>query len=888
MKAVASGDDEQAQGLHLAMLHSPIAMAVSGPGGEFLEVNEAMCRMLGRTAQDLLTSRWSQITHPDDVAADAELAGQVLAGQRDTYRRRMRYLHADGTVVHGELAVVAMRAADGRVGSLIGQILDVTEVVRLQNQYRLIAENVSDVVAVGDNDGVLRWVSPSVTAATGWQAEELVGVPFRDLVHPEERPAVKRIQAELLAGHAQQMELRLRTSDDRYRWMSIRIRPYFDDEGHVVGRVAAWWDADERRRAAVAAQDAQTRFRAAVDAQLDAHLFLEAVRDGQEISDFVLVDANPAAAVYVGMPREAMIGQRFLTLFPSHARSGLYDLYRGVVDTGEPVVLEGSPLVSAVQDTARFFDLHAVKVGDGLSVVWRDVTDRVLAADALAESERRFRILADNSADTVLLASGGVMRWLSPSLETMLGYEPDEWIGHRFEEFTHPDDIALAQSRRAEISAGMHRFTRLRLRHKNGEYHWVDINAAPAADREGDGFTGIVATLRNADELVAFENALADSEAQARAMAAKYEKARDEAVAANDAKTLFLSRMSHELRTPLNAILGFAQLLSMDSLTSDQAESVAQIRVGGNHLLELINEILDISRIEAGRMALSLEPVRCADVVTEAVELVGTLADTSDVSIHADAGDGWLFADRQRVIQILINLLGNAIKYAGGGAQVEVRCEPGRISVSDDGPGIRAQDQERIFNAFERLGAEGRGIEGTGVGLTLSRGLAEAMGGGVEVVSEPGLGATFTLVLPTAEAPIAPEVPSSAGALVGRPRALQVVCVEDHVANALLIQRICARREQVSLSVARTGREGLELARRCRPGLLLVDLHLPDMSGVEVVAAVRDELSETRIVVITADATAAAREAAHRAGADGFLSKPVDVDQVLELLDGSY
>jgi PAS domain S-box-containing protein len=868
---------------HLAMLHSPIGMAVVGTGGELLEFNDALCQMLDRTAEQLVAVRWQDVTHPDDLDSDAALVQQVLDGKRDSYRLHKRYVRPDGSVVHGELAVVAMRRADGTVDAFISQIVDISEVVRLQNQYRLVAENVSDVVSVGDNEGRVRWVSPSVTAATGWSPQELVGTPFRDLVHPEDQTAVRNVQDALLEGMAQQLEVRLRTKAEGYRWMSIRIRPHIDESGTVVGRIAAWWDAEALRQATEHARSAEARYRAAMDAQLDAQLFLDAVRLDGRIVDFVFVDANPAAARYMRMPVGAMIGQRLLELFPGHHDSGLFALYVGVVDSGEPAVLEGSALVSEVQEADRFFDLHAVKVEDGLSVVWRDVTDRVQAADTLADSERRFRLLADNSADTVLLASGGIMRWLSPSLETLLGYKPDDWIGRRFEEFTHPDDVALAQARRAEISAGERRYTRLRMRHHDGHYCWIDINAGPVADLQG-GLAGIVATLRSADELVSFEHALADSEAQALNLAAKYERARDEAVLANQAKTKFLSRMSHELRTPLNAILGFAQLLSMDALSADQREAVGQIRAGGRHLLDLINEILDISRIEAGRLALSIEPVHSADVIAEAVDLMQALAEASGTRLSVDDQDGWLLGDRQRLIQILINLISNAIKY--GGPDVRVHCEPSRISVIDNGPGISQQDQPVIFEPFERLHADALGIEGTGIGLALSLGLVQAMHGEIVLDSAPGAGSTFTVILPQAPAPLAEAEEVSAIPDSGSGSGRRVLYVEDNPANALLMRRISARRSAVILDVAGTGREGISVALSQRPDLVLVDLHLPDMPGEEVLRTIRQELPEAQIVVVTADATATARVRAEAAGADGFLAKPLNVADVLALLDG--
>ena len=226
--------------------------------------------------------------------------------------------------------------------------------------------------------------------------------------------------------------------------------------------------------------------------------------------------------------------------------------------------------------------------------------------------------------------------------------------------------------------------------------------------------------------------------------------------AANAAKSEFLSRMSHELRTPLNAVLGFGQLLEMDELTAEQRDGVVQILKAGKHLLELINEVLDLARIESGRLSLSPEPMAVRDLIDEAVGLIGPLADAAQIDLHLEVEDATVRADRQRLKQVLLNLLSNAVKYnrAGGAVWISghpVAGERACITVADTGPGIAAARLERLFEPFERLGAEETTVEGSGLGLSLTKLLVEAMGGTIEVESEPDRGSTFRVELPLAE-----------------------------------------------------------------------------------------------------------------------------------------
>jgi PAS domain S-box-containing protein len=374
-------------------------------------------------------------------------------------------------------------------------------------------------------------------------------------------------------------------------------------------------------------------------------------------------------------------------------------------------------------------------------------------------------------------------------------------------------------------------------------------------------------------------------------------EAKEEADRANHAKSDFLSRMSHELRTPLNSILGFGQLLDRQSPTEIQRPRIRYILSAGRHLLNLINEVLDISRIEAGNLQLSVEPVCIEEAIHEALDLMRPLAAERTIGLAPSSpleSSTYVLADRQRLKQVLLNLLSNAVKYTAVSGSVTVAFSDSkgltRISVRDNGAGIAVDKLARLFTPFDRLGAEQSTVEGTGLGLALCQRLVQAMHGSIGVNSNLGTGSTFWLELPKAESPLqglAAQMNSTASERATEEESRRILYIEDNFSNVTLVEQMLAERPALELMTAMQGRVGLELARQHSPDLILLDLHLPDMPGWQVLAQLKaDHLTRTiPVVVISADATVPQVKRLVSAGARAYLTKPLDIGEFFRVLD---
>jgi signal transduction histidine kinase/ActR/RegA family two-component response regulator len=376
--------------------------------------------------------------------------------------------------------------------------------------------------------------------------------------------------------------------------------------------------------------------------------------------------------------------------------------------------------------------------------------------------------------------------------------------------------------------------------------------------------------------------------------------AQEAAEAANRAKSEFISRMSHELRTPLNAILGFGQVLQLyEDLTEQQHAAVKHITTGGRHLLDLINEILDISQVESGRLTLSPEPVEVGDLIEEVAQLLAPVAADSSVQlVKSEAGQlerRFVFADHQRLKQVMLNVVGNAIKYNRPGGLVSIHCEEQtagqlRIMVTDTGLGIAPSQMPLLFTPFERLGAERTNVEGTGMGLSLSRNLVEAMSGTMGCDSEVGSGSTFWVELPIVEGQVDRYHRLDKTKREPEPPAVPTLLhVEDNLSNVELVERVLTNRPGIRLLAAMQGSVGLQLAREHRPSLILLDLNLPDVSGERILASLREDPRTARIpvAIVSADATQRQVQRLLSSGARWYLTKPIDVEELLRIIDST-
>jgi PAS domain S-box-containing protein len=597
-------------------------------------------------------------------------------------------------------------------------------------------------------------------------------------------------------------------------------------------------------------------------------------------ANFVLV--NPAYRHILGWEPEELIGQPVRDYFHPDDLERATTAFDPVNDV-VPDVVELDLRERCHDGTFRWMKWTIRKDADLYYAVGHDTTSRRETIDALALSMEKSRAIFDAAVDSIIVIDADLkVVEASPSSDSTFAFTREQTEGRVALDFVHPEDRAMILEA-LERGFANDEVMKVRFRGLHTDGRWVMIESRGRALRDAQGNpTGAVIISRDVSESVETERAL--------------ELAKIEAEKANVAKSEFMSRMSHELRTPLNSVLGFAQILQMEMESPSELEMISYIVKSGGYLLELINEVLDISRVETGSIAVSLELVSIQTLVDECLGIVSRDAEAAGVEIIDECDEArQVRADPQHLKQALVNLLSNAIKYNHEGGTVRLTCDEDsgrvRLRVTDTGSGIAPQLHDRLFAPFDRLDAESKGIEGTGLGLALSKGLMEAIGGSLGVESEPGVGSTFWLDLPLAttsanfaEVDLDPETIS--GPSETPPSTL--LYIEDNIGNVRLIERLLAHRPNIELITSLQGSHGFDLALEHRPDLILLDVHMPDLSGYEVLELLHhdERTASIPVVMLSADASHEQVQRFREAGARDYLTKPLDLQQFLGQLDG--
>ncbi len=490
----------------------------------------------------------------------------------------------------------------------------------------------------------------------------------------------------------------------------------------------------------------------------------------------------------------------------------------------------------------------------------------------------------------VRLSLSGTILEVNQRFADIVGRQTRDLIGLHAEDITHPQDIVPSRAHLENVlGGGQEGFqTEKRYVRPDGQAVWAAVNVVLLRDDSGQP-RELVAVIEDITERQRMQEAMNSARAAERA---------------SKAKTEFLSRMSHELRTPLNAMLGFAQLLRVDPrhpLHDDQRTKVAHIERAGAHLLAMLTDVLDLSRIEAGSLPMSIEPLAVNDVIEAALAMTSNQATDASVQLLATPPEAGLRvrADQLRLRQVLVNLLSNAIKYNRRSGQVLVEAmgvgDEVVISVSDTGRGMDAQQIAHLFEPFNRLGAERTPIEGTGIGLVIVKRLVELMQGRIEVSSQPEAGTRFRIWLPRAARQVEAEdsdfgqrIRTNFGSLdTGVDATLTLLYAEDNAINVELLRQVMRMRPQWHLEIARDGHTAIAMARAEPPDLLLLDMHLGDMSGLDVSDALMMDTHTALIprVALSADVMPDQIAEARQRGFVEYLTKPLDVSRLLNLLD---
>jgi len=740
----------------------------------------------------------------------------------------------------------------------------------------------------------LSYMSPQMIAMMGYTPDTLPEAFLTSegdnlCIHPDDLEEYRRVSYGVIdsGSNAYDLEYRLMRPDGVVLSMRQIGRVGRDQNGVAVTVFGVDQDISDQKKAEEALRESEERFRDFSEVGNDWHWELD--------EDLCYIELSPSGDSAELYPSGHYLGQSRAAVRPEGVAGSAWQTHLDDLEAHRPFrnfiqprhLSDGTTIWLSVSGKPLFGPEGEFRGYRGTAI---DVSQQKRNEDALLEAQRLAKV---GSWRYVL--DQDVIVDCSEELALIHGYSRAEFLdlfakdGKGYRDVIHPEDVARHYTIMGNAIAGKRYWeNEFRIIRKDGEVRHVKEHGLVELDIYGN----VVCTVGSIQDIT-----------EQKRVATELEEARAAAETANLAKSDFLSSMSHELRTPLNAILGFSQLMEynpQESLTEAQQSAVDHIRKGGEHLLSLINDILDLARIEAGKTELSIEDVRILDNINECMALVRTLAEKRDIeiSIRNKSDDPQVVrADSTRLAQVVLNLLSNAIKYnrRGGRITIELRDVPDDclwIGVTDTGPGIPEEKYEKLFQPFSRLGAESTETEGTGIGLVVTKELVELMNGRIGFESALGVGSTFWVELPKSTSAIFTDAmltelardsqKSKAPSITGK-----ILYVEDNPANLALMEQIIATIEGLSIISAHNAEFGIELAKSQKPNLIIFDVNLPGMSGLEAIRKLKeiDSVAGIPVIALSAAATQKDIQKGLGAGFDHYLTKPINVAEITETIN---